>query len=113
MRGVPNVDSAQTAHGSFRGYDGLLKHEVEADLMSFQDVIIFHTIDRCTRWYQSMLVKNKTETDLIRGSTCWFKLRSDLSQKFLEGHGVDHPPRGKSRGWWWSVAPTLNNYLIV
>ena len=39
-------------------------HQVEADLMFVYDNIIFHCIDRCTRWYHSLLITDKKGGDL-------------------------------------------------
>ena len=48
-------------------------HQVEADLMFVYDWIIFHMIDRCTRWYHAILIPSKTEDSMIDGISSWIK----------------------------------------
>ena len=44
-------------------------HMVEQDLMFVDDFIIFHLIDRCTRWYHALIVPDKIEDSMITGFT--------------------------------------------
>ena len=36
-------------------------HQVECDLLFVEKYIIFHMLDRCTRWHAAALIPNKEE----------------------------------------------------
>ncbi len=38
---------------------------VECDLLFFHKQMIFHTVDRCTRWHAAMVIQGKTEEDCM------------------------------------------------
>ena len=87
--------------------------QVEADLMFVHDAIIFHMIDRCTRWYHSIIIKGKTQEALIEALDTWFRLHGPPKElimdqetgiqasaetlQFLHRNGVHYEPRAKGQ----------------
>ena len=46
--------------------------QVECDLIFIHKFIIFHMIDRCTRWHTAMVIPNKQEETLMKAiDTLW------------------------------------------
>ena len=88
-------------------------HQVEADLMFVYDKIIFHCIDRSTRWYHSLIVVDKQEETLIEALDSWVRLHgpmkelymdqetaiqaSDMTLQYLSRHGIMYHPRAQGQ----------------
>ena len=47
---------------------------VDADLMFVYGYIVLHMIDRCTRWYHSLIIPNKEEPTLLEALDSWVRL---------------------------------------
>ena len=58
--------------------------DVEADLMFHDSFIIFHLIDRCTRWYHSILVKDRHDSTLIAALNTWVHLHGAMTNLFMD-----------------------------
>ena len=83
--------------------------QVEGDLMFVYKSIVFHLIDRCTRWYQSDEITDKEEDTLIDGVDSWCShhgpmqelimdcessmVKSHKMKEYLFRKGIDLKPR--------------------
>ena len=85
---------------------------VEGDLMFVHDYIIFHMVDRCTRWYAGIFIVSKTEDECLKGVDSWIKhhgpmivfvsdsesgLTGEKAQNYFTHHGIQHKPRAKKQ----------------
>ena len=49
-----------------------LNKQVECDLLFVHKHIIFHLLDRCTRWHAAVVIENKESATLIKAlDTTW------------------------------------------
>ena len=88
--------------------------QVECDLLFIHKHIIFHMIDRCTRWHAAKLVRSKAEEDLMAAiDELWIAThgapkeficdgesgiaRSEQCKRFLARKGVSLHVRGKDQ----------------
>jgi hypothetical protein len=87
--------------------------QVEADLMFVYDNIIFHMIDRTTRWYQGWLISDKEETTLMDRIDEWCRLHGPMKEfimdqetgiqasatvlEFFNRRGIKYDPRAKGQ----------------
>ena len=55
-------------------------HMVEQDLMFVDEFVIFHLIDRCTRWYHALVVPGKDENSMLMGLTSWCKQHGPMRE---------------------------------
>ena len=58
---------------------------VEADLGFFYKSIVFHMIDRCTRWYHSLEIDNKEDDSLINGVDSWCSIHGPMQDLYMDG----------------------------
>ena len=58
--------------------------QVEADLMFYHKYIIFHMIDRCTRWYHAVEVSSKDEEELINAIDSWYRIHVPLAELIMD-----------------------------
>ena len=88
-------------------------HQVEADMMFVYDVIIFHLIDRSTRWYHSIVVPNREEGTLIDAIDSWVRVHGPMKELYMDQetaiqasdevlqyfsrHGIHYEPRAKGQ----------------
>ena len=88
-------------------------HQVEADLMFVFDRIVFHCVDRSTRWYHSLLITDKKEETLIDALDSWVRLHgpmkelymdqetaiqaSAMTTQYLSRHGIMYHPRAQGQ----------------
>ena len=88
-------------------------HAIECDMMFVYKRIVFHVIDRCTRWYWSRETTSKDEAHMIWCVDEWIRTHgppkiiytdqetsmvvSDKFQSYLKRWGVDHRPRAKGQ----------------
>ena len=88
-------------------------HACECDMMFVYQRIVFHIIDRCTRWYWSREVANKNEDTLIWAIDEWVRTHgpmkflytdqetsivvSDKTQNYMKRWGIEHRPRAKGQ----------------
>ena len=60
--------------------------QVEADLLFIHKHIIFHFIDRCTRWHAAVLIPDKTDDSLVKGfETCWASIHGPPKEFITDG----------------------------
>ena len=59
--------------------------QVECDLMFVYRYIIFHLIDRCTRWHQATLVENKKAETLVAALETWVSLHGPMKELIVDG----------------------------
>ena len=87
--------------------------EVEADLMFHDGYTVFHMIDRCTRWYMSVLVPNREDETLINALDKWVELHGPMTRLYMDQEtaiqnsavttqyftkkGIDYVPRAKGQ----------------
>ena len=88
--------------------------QVECDLLFVHKFIIFHMLDRCTRWHAAVLVPNKEEDTLMKAiDTGWLTIHgpmkelitdgesgivaSQRTRDFLSRKGITLHPRGKDQ----------------
>ena len=88
--------------------------QVECDLMFVYSCIIFHMIDRCTRWHAACLVPSKEETILVDAlDTIWVGIHGPTKELIMDGeaglaasahakqyyerHGIQFIPRAKEQ----------------
>jgi hypothetical protein len=58
---------------------------VEVDLMFYHTYIIFHMIDRCTRWHQGSIIANREETTLLDNLDNWIQLHGAMNHLYVDG----------------------------
>ena len=88
--------------------------QVECDLLFVHKHIIFHMLDRCTRWHAASVIPNKEEGTLMKAiDTIWITVHgtprelitdgesgivySDRTKDFLARKGIKLHPRGKEQ----------------
>ena len=60
--------------------------QVECDLMFVYSFIIFHLIDRCTRWHAAYLLPSKEEAILIDAlDTIWVGIHGPMKELIMDG----------------------------
>ena len=60
--------------------------QVECDLLFIHKYIIFHMLDRCTRWHAGALVPDKNEETLTNAiHQCWVGLHGPMKELILDG----------------------------
>ena len=60
--------------------------QVECDLIFIHKFIIFHMIDRCTRWHAAMVVPGKTEEDCMAAlDELWFTIHGPPKELITDG----------------------------
>ena len=60
--------------------------QVECDLMFFYKAILFHLIDRCTRWYAAKIVEHKTSQCLLQAlDDAWVSIHGPMQEIILDG----------------------------
>eukprot|EP00974_Lingulodinium_polyedra_P108698 10520882-Lingulodinium_polyedra.AAC.1 len=70
---------------------GKFNEQVGCDILFVRKFIIFHTVDRCTRWRAAMLTPRKEEGTLVKAiETLWMS-----NPRSTEG--VDHGQRVRYR----------------
>ena len=86
--------------------------QVECDLLFIHKHVIFHLLDRCTRWHAGTLVPDQEEATLTNAiQMCWVGLHgpmkelildgesgivvSELTNTYLRRHGIQLRPRAK------------------
>ena len=89
-------------------------HQVECDLLFVHKFVIFHLIDRCTRWHAASIVPNKEEETLQKAiDTTWVTIHgpprelitdgetgivmSNSTNEYLSRKGIKLHPRGKDQ----------------
>ena len=88
--------------------------QVECDLLFVHKYIIFHMLDRCTRWHAARIIPDKVSETLMKAmEENWFTIHgpprelitdneggivlSDRTKLFLARRGVKLHPRGKDQ----------------
>ena len=62
--------------------------QVEVDLMFYRTFIVFHMVDRCTRWHAGKIIADQqTETLLDSLSTIWIAIYGPMTQLYTDGEG--------------------------
>ena len=70
-----NIDFADT-----------FNQQVEVDLVFIYKFIVFHMIDRCTRWHAGMVIPDKTEDTLMRAiDSCWVSTHGPMKELITDG----------------------------
>ena len=60
--------------------------QVECDLLFVHKYVIFHMLDRCTRWHAGALVPDKSEETLTNAiHTCWVGVHCLMKELILDG----------------------------
>ena len=60
--------------------------QVECDLMFYRKVIIFHMIDRCTRWHSACIITDKQEATLMKAiDEQWVSLHGAPKELTVDG----------------------------
>merc|ERR1712078_922176 len=60
--------------------------QVECDLLFIHKHIIFHMLDRCTRWHAGMLIPDKFEETLTNAiHLCWVGIHGPMKEFILDG----------------------------
>jgi hypothetical protein len=60
--------------------------QVEADLMFVYHYIIFHMIDRCTRWHAACLVDSKEDHVLLDAlNRIWVGIHGPMRELIMDG----------------------------
>ena len=60
--------------------------QVECDLLCVHQYIIFHLIDRCTRWHAGRVVPNKEEETLTTAlAELWVQIHGPMKELFIDG----------------------------
>ncbi len=52
--------------------------------MFMHDVIIFHMVDRCTRWYHSVIVPNRLEPTLLDALDSWVRIHGPMKELVMD-----------------------------
>ena len=64
---------------------GAFNDIVEGDLVFYKDFIIFHLVDRCTRWQASKHIPNKSTDTLIEAmEDCWVSTFGPMKQLIFD-----------------------------
>ena len=88
--------------------------QVECDLLFIHKYIIFHMLDRCTRWHAGTLVSDKLEATLTNAiQLSWVGIHGPMKELILDGesgiviseltntslrrHGIQLRPRAKDQ----------------
>ena len=88
--------------------------QVECDLLFVHKHIIFHMLDRCTRWHAAQVIPNKEDDSLIKAiDTGWCTIHgppgelitdcesvivlSNKTKEYLARKGIKLHPRGKGQ----------------
>ena len=59
---------------------------VEVDLMFYRTFIVFHMIDRCTRWHAGLIIDNKEEATLLDAlHVCWISIFGAMQKLYSDG----------------------------
>ena len=65
---------------------GQFNEQVECDLLFYEEFIVFHLIDRCTRWHATLEIANKTEGELLRAlHACWITIHGPMKELIIDG----------------------------
>ena len=60
--------------------------QVECDLLFVHKYIIFHMLDRCTRWHAALVIPNKEDETLIEAlDTAWTTMHGPLKELITDG----------------------------
>ena len=69
-------------------------HQVEADLLFVDSYVIFHFIDRCTRWHAAMVIPDKKDVSLVKAlDACWITIHGPPKEFITDGEtGITQSP---------------------
>ena len=97
------------AHQTAIDLPDTFNQQVEGDIMFYDEHMIFHLLDRCTRWHAAMVLPDKTANSLMTAiSTLWITqfgaptefihdeergITAELTQLLLATHGVKFVPK--------------------
>ena len=72
-------------------------HQVECDLMFVYRYVIFHLIDRCTRWHAAMIKPDRETQPQLDAIDQWVETHGPMKQLIMDGEtGLAAPMKLKS-----------------
>ena len=60
-------------------------YQVECDLLFVYKYIVFHAVDRCTRWHQAVVVENRKAETLVAALDSWVALHGPMTELLVDG----------------------------